>query len=63
MLFFSHVRIRRTKVFLFIYRNPDARETEKRLVPDNFPYNDDGKIPLFSWSSQRLSDEEFVTIS
>ena len=47
---------------MFIYRNLDARETEKRLVPDNFPYNNDAKIPLFSWSSQRFSDEELVTI-
>ena len=47
---------------MFIYRNPDARETEKRLVPDHSPHKDDAKIPLFSWSSQRFSDEEIVTI-
>ena len=47
---------------MFIYRNPDARETEKRLVPDHSPHKDDAKIPLFSWSSQWFSDEEIVTI-
>ena len=47
---------------MFIYRNPDARETEKRLVPDHSPYKDDAKISLFSWSNQRFSDEEIVTI-
>ena len=47
---------------MFIYRNSDARETEKRLVPDHSPYKDDAKISLFSWSNQRFSDEEIVTI-
>ena len=47
---------------MFIYRNPDARETEKRLVPDHSPYKDDAKISLFSWSNQRFSDEEILTI-
>ena len=47
---------------MFIYRNPDARETEKRLVPDGSTYKDDAKIPVFSWSSQLFSTEEVVTI-
>ena len=47
---------------MFIYRNPDARETEKRLVPDHSPYKGDAKISLFSWSNQRFSNEEIVTI-
>ena len=47
---------------MFIYRNPDARRTEKRLVPDGSPYKDDAKILLFSWSSQPFSAEEIVTI-
>ena len=47
---------------MFIYRNHDARETEKRLVPDDSQYKDVPKIPLFSWSSQRFSDDEIVPI-
>ena len=47
---------------MFIYRNPDARETEKRLLPDHFPRKDDAKIPLFSPSSQWFSDGEIMTI-
>ena len=47
---------------MFVYRNPDVRETEKRLVPNGSPYKDDAKIPVFSWSSQPFSAEEIVTI-
>ena len=57
---------------MFVYRNPDVRETEKRLVPNGSPYKDDAKIPVFSWSSQPIpvfswssqpfSAEEIVTI-
>ena len=50
------------KGFLFICRNADVREIEKRLVPDGSPYKDDAKIPVFSWSSQPFSAEEIVTI-
>ena len=47
---------------MLTYRNPDARETQKRLVPDGSPYKDDAKIPVFSWSSHPFSTEEIVTI-
>ena len=47
---------------MFVYRNPDVRETEKRLVPNGSPYKDDAKIPVFSWSCQPFSAEETVTI-
>ena len=50
------------KGFLFICRNADVREIEKRLVPDGSPYKDDAKLPVFSWSSQPFSAEEIVTI-
>ena len=47
---------------MLTYRNPGARETQKRLVPDGSPYKDDTKIPVFSWSSQPFSAEDIVGI-
>ena len=49
--------------FSFIYRNPDVRETGKRLVPDASPYKDDAKMPVFSWSSQLFSADAIVAIA
>ena len=37
-------------------------EKLKNVVPDFSPYKDDAKMPVLSWSSQRFSDEEIVTI-
>ena len=37
-------------------------EKLKNVVPDFSPHKDDAKMPVFSWSSQRFSDEEIVTI-
>ena len=45
---------------MFINRNHDAREIQKRLVPDSSPYKDGAKMPVSSWPSQPFSTEEIL---